>query len=180
MKAMIVISIILSLFANNNYKIDFGKTTGGQNWMIVNDDVMGGLSNSTAELTDSTLIFKGTLSLKNNGGFASIRSKMSSLDLSGFTTVKIKFKSSGRNFDLNLATSELYYKPNYKHQFGSTTGVWEIVTLELSDFKQYTMGRVSGPNIGKKDLENILRIGIMLSDKKEGPFEIEIDYIEFE
>ncbi|MDH3323720.1 MAG: CIA30 family protein, partial [Flavobacteriaceae bacterium] len=79
MKAMIVISIILSLFANNNYKIDFGKTTGGQNWMIVNDDVMGGLSNSTAELTDSTLIFKGTLSLKNNGGFASIRSKMSSL-----------------------------------------------------------------------------------------------------
>ena len=105
---------------------------------------------------------------------------MSNLDLSDFTTVKIKFKSSGRNFDLNLATSEAYYKPNYKHQFGSTTGEWEIVKLKLSDFKQYTMGRVSGPNIGKKDLENILRIGIMLSDKKEGPFEIEIDYIEFE
>ena len=180
MKIVIVLSIIMGLSFDSNYKIDFGKTTGGQNWMIVNDGVMGGMSKSTAELTYSSLLFKGTLSLKNNGGFASIRSKKSNIDLSGFTTVKIKYRSSGRKFDLRLATSELFFKPNYKHQFGSTMGEWEIEELKLSDFKQYTMGQVSGTNIGKKELENILRIGIILSDKKEGPFEIEIDYIEFE
>jgi len=180
MKTMIVLSIIFGLSYDTNYRIDFRKTTGGQDWMIVNDGVMGGMSNSTTELTKSSLLFKGVLSLKNNGGFASIRSKKGNIDLSDFTTVKIKYKSSGRNFDLRLATSEQYYKPNYKHQFGSTTGEWEIAELKLSNFKQYTMGQISGPNIGKKVLENILRIGIILSDKKEGPFEIEIDYIEFE
>lgn len=179
MKTMLILSIILSLSYKANYKIDFGKKTGGQDWNVVNDGVMGGMSNSTAELTSSSLLFKGSISLENNGGFASIRSKKSSIDLSEFTTVKIKYKSSGRNFDLRLAVSELYYKPNYKHQFGSTTGEWEIAELKLSNFKQYTMGQISGANISEKELKNVLRIGIILSDKKEGPFKIEIDYIEF-
>ena len=41
------------------------------------------------------------------------------------------------------------------------------------------MGQLSGATVSKDKLENIMRIGIILSDKKEGPFEIEIDYIEF-
>ena len=165
---------------NNNYKINFGETTGGQDWMIVNDGVMGGLSQSTATFTDNSLLFKGTLSLKNNGGFASIRSGKGKFDLSKYGTVKIRFRSTGRDFDLRFATSELYFKPNYKHSFSSATGKWETVELKISDFKEYTMGQISGSTINKDVLENILRIGIILSDKKEGPFEIELDYIEFE
>jgi hypothetical protein len=42
------------------------------------------------------------------------------------------------------------------------------------------MGKMTASAVSKDNLEKILRIGIILSDKKEGPFEIEIDYIEFE
>lgn len=180
MKTLIFISIILNMSYQTNYKIDFGQTTEGQNWMVVNDGVMGGLSRSTATITKNSLLFKGTLSLKNNGGFASIRSSKGKFDLSNYTTVKIKFRSTGRDFALRLADSELYFRPNYKHNFSSSTGQWEIAELEMSNFKEYTMGQTSGSTVSKGKLENIMRIGIIISDKKEGPFEIEIDYIEFD
>ena len=44
-----------------------------------------------------------------------------------------------------------------------------------SNFKWFNKRGKKVPN----KLENIIRIGIILSDKKEGPFELEIDYIEF-
>jgi hypothetical protein len=164
---------------NTNYKIDFGQATGGQDWMIVNDGVMGGLSKSTAIFTENSLLFNGTLSLKNNGGFASIRSGKGKFDLSKYSTVKIRFRSTGRDFALRFANSEMYFRPNFKHNFSSSTGEWEIVELKMSNFKEYTMGQISGSAVSEKKLENIIRIGIILSDKKEGPFELEIDYIVF-
>lgn len=164
---------------NTNLKIDFGQTTGGQDWMIVNDGVMGGLSRSTAIFTKNSLLFKGTLSLKNNGGFASIRSGKGKYDLSKYNTIKIRFRSTGRDFALRFANSEMYFRPNFKHNFSSSTGEWEIVELKLSDFKEFTMGKLSDSTVSKNKLENIIRIGIILSDKKEGPFELEVDYIEF-
>ena len=57
-----------------NKKIDFGKKKDGRNWQVVNDGVMGGLSEGEAQLTDDSVVFKGNVSLDNNGGFSSLRS----------------------------------------------------------------------------------------------------------
>ncbi|GAK76258.1 hypothetical protein JCM19296_1855 [Nonlabens ulvanivorans] len=54
--------------------INFGKDGNTMDWVIVNDGVMGGLSQSTAVSYDNYVLFSGTTSLKNNGGFASYRS----------------------------------------------------------------------------------------------------------
>lgn len=161
------------------YKIDFGKTSDVQDWIIVNDGVMGGLSQSSAIYTDTSVLFKGTVSLKNNGGFAMLRSPKGNFDLSNFKTVKIKFRSKGRCFSLRLATSERYFEPNYKHKFRSLSEDWEIIELKLSDFQEHTLGRLTASDISEEKMKNILRIGIILNDKIEGPFEIELDYIEF-
>lgn len=179
MKTLVSISILIIMSFSSNYKIDFGQTLDGQDWMIVNDGVMGGLSESTVTITKNSLLFKGSISLKNNGGFASIRSSNQKFDLSKYTNVKIKFRSTGRDFALRFSGSDLYFKPNYKHHFSSSSGEWEIAELKMSNFKEYTMGRVSNSIMGQEKLENIIMIGIILSDKKEGPFELEIDYIEF-
>lgn len=165
---------------NKNLRIDFGEDAEGQDWNIVNDSVMGGLSHSEMAFTKNTLIFKGELSLRNNGGFASIRSSNQKFDLSKYTTVKIKFRSTGRDFAFRLASSDLYYKPNYKNSFSSSTGEWEIIELKISDFKEYTMGEISNLNVSKDKLESIVRIGIIISDKKEGQFDIEVNSIEFQ
>ena len=58
-----------------NVLVDFGDKQNSSGWSVVNDGVMGGRSVGKARLTDEgVMIFSGTLSLKNNGGFSSIRS----------------------------------------------------------------------------------------------------------
>ena len=51
-----------------------GGRSQGQ-WSIVNDDVMGGISQGQAQAVDDVLLFRGQISLENNGGFSSVSFK---------------------------------------------------------------------------------------------------------
>lgn len=179
MKTLILVSTLIFMLNSSNIRINFGQDLAGQDWMIVNDGVMGGLSKSKVTFTKNSLMFRGTLSLKNNGGFASIRSSNAKYDLSKYSAVKIKFRSTGRDFAIRFTDSNLYFRPSYKHNFSSSSGNWEIAELKMSNFKEYTMGQVSNTTVNTDKFKNIIRMGIILSDKQDGPFEIEIDYIEF-
>jgi hypothetical protein len=54
--------------------IDFTDKKAGHQMNVVNDGVMGGLSQGTIEMTQNdSLLFKGNISLQNNGGFSSFR-----------------------------------------------------------------------------------------------------------
>ncbi|HZZ77317.1 MAG TPA: CIA30 family protein [Gemmataceae bacterium] len=67
-----------SLMADDTPKtvFDFSGTDAAKEWQTVNDGVMGGVSDGRFKITDKkTLEFYGTLSLENNGGFASMRSR---------------------------------------------------------------------------------------------------------
>tara|TARA_R110002073_G_scaffold139232_2_gene289288 strand:- start:66089 stop:66589 length:501 start_codon:yes stop_codon:yes gene_type:complete len=158
--------------------IDFGNTKDGHNWTPVNDTVMGGASHSSTTLTSTSLLFKGDVSLENNGGFASIRSADGLYDLSKFTKVSIRFKSKGRRFALRLAEANSTVRANYKHHFSSSTENWEERTMQLANFKYYHKGAMTEQN-SKEGLVTIVRIGLILSDGQEGPFELEIDNINF-
>ena len=62
-----------------------GGRSQGQ-WSIVNDDVMGGVSQGSAQAVDDVLLFKGDISLENNGGFSSVSFKPESkMDMSAST-----------------------------------------------------------------------------------------------
>ena len=57
---------------------------GIENWIIVNDDVMGGISKSKLYIDKyNNLVFNGYLSLENNGGFASCRLNLNEENLAG-------------------------------------------------------------------------------------------------
>ena len=61
---------------------DFTGADAAKQWQAVNDGVMGGVSEGRFKITDEkTMEFFGTLSLANNGGFASVRLKAKKLDL---------------------------------------------------------------------------------------------------
>jgi monofunctional biosynthetic peptidoglycan transglycosylase len=161
-------------------KYDFGIDKDGPYWNIINDDVMGGVSRSTVEMTSNSLIFSGYTSLQNNGGFASIRSQRTQKDLSRYETVRIRFRSdTDRTYALRLGLYDRYYKPNFKYFFNSKNSEWQTLEFKLSDFKEYTLGRMTDNSIQWALLNKVLRVGIIVADKKEGPFRIEIDFIEF-
>jgi hypothetical protein len=159
--------------------VDFGENKDGTEWIIINDGVMGGRSQSSALLNEENLVFSGVISLKNNGGFASLRSPIAEYDLSKYKKLKMRFKSSGRDFSIMLERYRAFYNPVYKHDFKSIDNKWQEIEISLSDFKEYRLDQLTGKSANAEGLSKTFRFGIILFDKKEGPFNLELDYIEF-
>jgi len=158
--------------------LDFGSDAA-KNWSVVNDGVMGGLSKGTVRYTDSTLVFSGNLSLENNGGFSSLRGPLGQYDLSDYETVTIRHRGEGGTFGFRLKTQDAYYLPYFKVEF-APTDKWQTSTFQLQKFPQWRMSQKTGDLIATEDLEKIIRMGIIKSDKKSGPFLLEVDFIRFE
>ncbi len=161
------------------YDIDFGTSCADCDWYVVLDGVMGGRSGGTVTETAESIIFKGNISLENNGGFASYRSPYGSYDLSSFKDVHVRYKSTGQNFALTLANYRRFYEPNFKASLPVTNGEWKEVVLPLSNFKKYRLGRLLSGTLSQEELANVIRLGLISNDKKASDFVIEIDYIRF-
>mgnify|MGYP001552647472 CR=1 FL=1 len=69
-------------------------------WIPVNDGVMGGVSIGNMVEVDSTqdLRFQGELSLENNGGFSSVRHQTNLNNIDSQSTVAIKLKGDGKKY----------------------------------------------------------------------------------
>ena len=162
-------------------QFNFGTNHDTKSWRVVNDGVMGGLSRSQIEDTPNSLIFKGETSLENNGGFASMRTLFEKGGLAGCKTMTIRYKSSSTNrtFGLSLKTSQRYYIPYHKFTFTPKTNDWEEVVINLVDFKHYRISQVIGNNMPLELLDEIFNIALIVSDGKQGDFNIEIDHITF-
>lgn len=179
MKSLLVFTLMVLASIAPEYRIDFGENTGSQDWRVLSDSVMGGLSYGRIQYMENSLQFKGEVSLENNGGFSSIRSHWSEMDLSRFETVSMRFKSKGQAFAFTLEKDQRWYLPYFKKEFTSDSEDWQEVTLKLSDFNEYRIGRMTENKLSKENLKDILRIGIVTNSKKKSPFELEIDYIVF-
>ena len=59
---------------------------------------MGGLSTGKMETRENSVVFKGAISLENNGGFASLRGPFQKTDLSNYSQVDIRYKLAGYDF----------------------------------------------------------------------------------
>jgi NADH dehydrogenase [ubiquinone] 1 alpha subcomplex assembly factor 1 len=178
----IILMLLLMLSSpNDKLQFDFGKEKGNvKTWFTITDNVMGGVSTSKLDMKETSILFTGSISFDNNGGFASFRSGFSKFDLTAYDAVRIRFKSENQKFALTLDNSRNWWEPNYKYEFQSEqSSDWKTVSFNLADFHEEIIGRKSGNKINKGILKNICQIGIITNDKKEGPFSLEIDYIEF-
>ncbi|MCR9013844.1 CIA30 family protein [Aquiflexum gelatinilyticum] len=159
---------------------DFGVGKDFGNWSIVNDGVMGGLSQSKASLETDALLFTGNVSLENNGGFVSLRSPLGSYDLSSYGYCEIRFKSdTQRKFEVLIEKDTPFYLPKFRVKFGAKGKDWETVTIPLRDFEISRMGTTIQKGIEPEVLKEIQRIGFILADKQEGTFYLWIDYLKF-
>lgn len=163
----------------NPQHIDFGTNNGLANWRVVNDGVMGGVSTGQVSYSDTSMTFAGNVSLKNNGGFASIRSSYQQRDLSEFTKVRIKYRSEGYIFAFSMNKDRRFWIPNYKQDMEQTNWEWKTSEFDLLDFKEYYIGRPTGKKVSETELGKIIQIGFITNEKREGAFKIEIDYLEF-
>lgn len=160
-------------------KIDFGKRDSAPNWRVINDGVMGGLSQGQVSFSSNAIRFYGNVSLANNGGFASFRSPFANIDLSAFKSVTFRLKSTGIRCAFTLETDRRFWMPNFKHQIVTQTEDWEIIEIPLANFKRYRLGRPTGGSLPDRIKSEIIRMGWITDEKREGPFSLEVDYIQF-
>lgn len=165
---------------NQDWQFDFGRNEGLiHNWVVINDGVMGGLSDGKISYDEESLLFAGQLSLENNGGFASIRSPWSEYDLSEYKVLRMRVRGTGGEFGITLENSKLYYQPNWRFLF-EPTSEWQVLKIPLKEFEMTRLGRTMGVNLKPQEADDIIRIGIIKADKKTEAFRLEVDYLEFE
>lgn len=157
--------------------LDFRTPDEVRRWEIVNDVVMGGVSQSRMEITaDRTAVFQGEVSLENYGGFASIRTSPQDFQLGGFEGIVIRVRGDGKRYRLRLRTDALHEGIAYQAVFETVPGQWTVATLPFRDFIAVYRGQVV-PDAPPLELGRIRRIGLMIADKQQGPFRLEIDWI---
>ena len=180
-KHLVLILLSMALYSDSALGQSITEFDGkdGMEWQVVNDGVMGGLSEG--KLTQSatgTMIFSGMLSLENNGGFSTFRSGDLKLDLSGDLGLLLRVKGDGRTYQARLATDALFrgMEVSFAADFATQKGEWIEVKVPFASFK----GSFRGLDLPKEKLEpaKVRRISILLGDKKQGPFELEIDSIQ--
>ena len=175
MKKYIIILISITMNSQSVDLINPKKNIGLQNWSIVNDDVMGGVSKSNLSVNDeNNLTFSGYLSLENNGGFASTRYRFSEQTLAGVKSFQIKLKGDGNAYKLRIRQNNR--RASYSADFKSSKDKWIEVVILLEDFKATWRG-FTYSDYPPLDIEKINELGIQISDKQEGKFNLEIEYI---
>lgn len=148
-------------------------------WRIINDGVMGGISNSRMEvLPDKKGRFSGNVSLENNGGFASTRGTLKNAPTTTFSKVKIRLKGDGKKYSFRIRTDDLWDGVSYKLDFSTQAGAWEETFLPLADFIPTWRGRQL-KDVPAIHPMKVKQIGFLISDKQAGAFELLIDWIQF-
>lgn len=161
-------TLLISDFKNNN---DLST------WHVVDDGVMGGLSQGSLILNnDGNAVYSGYVTTKNNGGFSSVQHNFNKKEVSKFRHVILKVKGDGKNYQFRIKSdaSQPHY---YIHSF-KTSGNWETIKLPLDSFYPSFRGHtLDKPNYPGQVME---RIALLIGNKREEDFSLEIAKIYLE
>jgi NADH dehydrogenase [ubiquinone] 1 alpha subcomplex assembly factor 1 len=153
---------------------DFTENSNISAWRVVDDVVMGGVSQGNFKINENgNGLYFGNVSLENNGGFSSLRYRFDKIDVSNFSKVILKIKGDQKKYQIRIKNKFRNYY-SYISIF-ETSGDWQLVEINLSEMYPAFRGRTL-------DMENfssnfIEEIAILIGNKKEQSFQLEIDEI---
>ena len=134
---------------------------------VINDGVMGGVSGSSLRLEDKAVLFSGFVSLENNGGFASFRGPASIPG--GTKALQLSVRGDGKRYKLTLKHSEDNAAPQYQANF-DTSGAWETLLFAPGQFRASFRGRPVDTE--PLDFSRVRSLGVLISDRQDGPFKL--------
>jgi len=176
MKTAILMLILITLNQDKSSQViyDFKDSKYLDNWHVVDDRVMGGLSRGNVKLTETgNAIYFGDVTTENNGGFSSLRYQFNSKDVSGFNKVAIKLKGDGTLYQFRIKSDKrerFSYVSNFK-----TSGNRETIIIPLNKFTPQFRGRkVNVQNFKGDKMEEI---AFLIGNKIKESFKLEIESI---
>ena len=169
-----IITLATNHIMTSHTIFDFNYNSDIKNWEIIDDVVMGGKSLGSFIISPNGYgVFKGSISLDNNGGFSSIKYKFKRTLILDFTKIVFKIKGDGKKYQFRIkSNSEDYY--SYISTF-STTGNWQEIEIILKDmFPSFRGKRIDKPNFSEAYIEEL---SFLIANKKKENFKLFIDKI---
>ena len=170
-----ICTMILSSSMSLAVIFDFNKKSNVEDWVIVDDGVMGGRSKGNFKLSkDGFGVFEGKISLENNGGFSSLRYKFPKIETKEYSKVVLKLKGDGKQYQFRVKTNSGDYY-SYITTF-STSGKWQEIEIPLKDmYPSYRGRKLDQPNFSGDYIEEIM---FLIRNKKEENFKLLLDNLE--
>lgn len=154
---------------------DFNKKSSLSNWYIVDDVVMGGRSSGYLKIDDDGHgRFGGNISLRNNGGFSSVRYQFKKKKVIQYDKLLIRVKGDGKRYQIRI-------KENINDYFSYVANIktknnWQTIEVDLKSMYPVFRGRMlNQPNFSGKYLQEI---GFLIGNKRAEKFNLIIDKIE--
>lgn len=160
--------------------VDLGTADEVAGWTTVNDPVMGGRSTSTVAFDDGGLRFSGSISLDNNGGFASTRGPVDpeiGPRADGARSLRVRAAGDGKTYLLKVRDTAQPW--SYVQRFGTEAGVPRAYDLPVDGFEPVGMRLDPAPDAPPTlDPSTIDQVAVYILDKQQGPFAITVNGVD--
>lgn len=143
-------------------------------WSIQDDGVMGGKSKGAFAVEDGYLQFTGT-TVTEGGGFSSVLTE-GKLDLEGRTGVEVRVRGDGREYEIAFhdGTRDRGREVWRQAPF-ATSEEWATVRVPFADLETSAHGEPV--NVAPLDKGAVELSGFYITDGRDGPFRLEVDWV---
>jgi len=156
---------------------DFESAEQNDRWQTVNDNVMGGQSEGGPSFDGGLLNFTGDINT-DGGGFSSLRLLLEPEQLVGVDRVIFRARTDGRpymvTFDDNVRARDRRVSHRAEIPFAPSSD-WQTATVTFAELFPAIFGRPIEDTPFQPELAT--RMGIMISDSQDGPFNLQVDWI---
>jgi len=186
MKPLLIFTTIFSLVITNTHSettppvkvlFDFADPSAMRGWQVEDDGVMGGVSRGNMFHDKAGhLIFRGEVSLENNGGFSSIQDNFSPIDVSKYQHAILRLKGDGKDYRFIVESD-----PNARHYYVAeftTNGEWQEIKIPLRTM--YPVRRGDRLKIPDYPAETMAQVRFMIANGRAESFELEVASIKLE
>jgi len=147
-------------------------THSTESWRTVNDDVMGGISESNITHQTQGLRFSGKISKEFGGGFASAHRRLSANLLANTKGLVLSAKGDQREYQLRVKCSTDAQSPSWRVCFFANEHNAEQV-FPWAAFRPVFRGKRLR-HTKALNPDGIVQIGLMLNDGQAGDFELHL------
>ena len=150
---------------------DFADHAAMRGWQVEDDIVMGG--RSEGKLTRDPagyLVFRGEVSLENDGGFSSIQNNFDPIDVSKYRHAIIRLKGDGKDYRF-IVEAEKDARHYYVAEF-TTNGEWQDIKIPLR--KMYPVRRGDRLDLPDYPAETMSQVRFMIANGRAESFRLEI------
>lgn len=154
---------------------DFSDPDAAGGWYNVDDVVMGGVSESQMTERDGFAAFTGHVSLKQGGGFASVRAPEDQHDVGNASAFQVRIRGDDKRYYLTAYTSNVP-DISYRAAF-QPAGEWNVHTIPFDDLNPRFRGR-DVPDAPPFDPSALTQVGFLIADKQAGSFRLDIAWIQ--